>query len=125
MARPLDGLPDATEPGALAGAQSGPEMTADQPDAGTLSAPRFDPGSHYRLHPSVALRPEPFGALAYHYGSRRLTFLRSPLLAELVRGLEQHASAEAALCATVPETKRTSYRRALADLAGSGFICAA
>jgi mycofactocin biosynthesis protein MftB len=124
MAQPIDGLPDAADHGAPAGAQSGPEM-GDQPDAGTPSAPRFDPASHYRLHPSVALRPEPFGALAYHYGSRRLTFLRSPLLAELVRGLEQHASAEAALCATVPETKRSSYRRALADLAGSGFICAA
>ncbi|MCY7299756.1 MAG: mycofactocin biosynthesis chaperone MftB, partial [Ilumatobacteraceae bacterium] len=27
------------------------------------------------LHPQVALRPEPFGALAYHYGNRRLVFL--------------------------------------------------
>ena len=28
------------------------------------------------LHPQVALRPEPFGALAYHYGNRRLVFLQ-------------------------------------------------
>jgi mycofactocin biosynthesis protein MftB len=77
------------------------------------------------MHPSVALRPEPFGALAYHYGSRRLTFLRTPLLAELVRALEDHDSVEAALGATVPEAQRAGYRRALADLAGSGFICAA
>jgi len=27
------------------------------------------------LSPSVALRSEPFGALAYHFGNRRLTFL--------------------------------------------------
>ena len=27
------------------------------------------------LDPQVALRPEPFGALAYHYGNRRLVFL--------------------------------------------------
>jgi putative mycofactocin binding protein MftB len=138
MAQPIVGLIDGGDPGAVAGAKrvvvavaeaeaeiAAGQPAADQPAAGTLSAPQFDPLSHYRLHPRVALRPEPFGALAYHYGSRRLTFLRSPLLAELVRGLEQHASAEAALCATVPETKRPSYRRALADLAGSGFICEA
>ncbi len=133
MAQPIVGLMDGGDPGAVAVAkrvvvavaEAEAEIAADQPAARSPSAPQFDPLSHYRLHPSVALRPEPFGALAYHYGSRRLTFLRSPLLAQLVRGLEQHASAEAALCATVPETKRPSYRRALADLAGSGFICEA
>ena len=30
------------------------------------------------LDPQVALRPEPFGALAYHYGNRRLIFLKHP-----------------------------------------------
>jgi hypothetical protein len=30
------------------------------------------------LHPQVALRPEPFGALAYHYGNRKLVFLKHP-----------------------------------------------
>ncbi|MFK4106885.1 mycofactocin biosynthesis chaperone MftB [Streptomyces sp. NPDC019531] len=28
----------------------------------------------YRCSRRVALRPEPFGALAYHYGTRRLSF---------------------------------------------------
>jgi mycofactocin biosynthesis protein MftB len=84
----------------------------------------FDPGASYRLDPAVALRPEPFGALAYHYGSRRLTFLRSPLLAALVRDLDQHDSVEAALEASVPESQRPAYRKALADLAASRFICA-
>ena len=33
------------------------------------------------LHPQVALRPEQFGALAYHYGNRKLVFLKhQPLL---------------------------------------------
>ena len=50
----------------------------------------------------MALRPEPFGALAYHYGSRRLTFLRSVLLADVVRDLEHHGSAESAVSASVP-----------------------
>jgi mycofactocin biosynthesis protein MftB len=71
----------------------------------------------------VALRPEPFGALAYHFGSRRLTFLRSLLLVDVVRSLESYPSADAAL-AVVGEAERPAYRRALAALAGSGFLCA-
>jgi putative mycofactocin binding protein MftB len=83
---------------------------------------RFDPAGRYRLDPDVALRPEPFGALAYHYGSRRLTFLRSPVLAHVVRDLEQYQSVDAALVAEVPEAERPAYRRALASLADSRFI---
>ena len=30
------------------------------------------------IHPQVAVRPETFGALAYHYGNRRLIFLKHP-----------------------------------------------
>ena len=33
------------------------------------------------LAPRVALRPEPFGALAYHYGTRRLVFVKDRQLA--------------------------------------------
>ena len=82
----------------------------------------FDSSARYRLDPSVAVRPEPFGALAYHYGSRRLTFLRSAMLADLVKQLDQHESVDAALEATVPEKQRGSYRKALASLAESRFI---
>jgi putative mycofactocin binding protein MftB len=78
----------------------------------------------WRLDPDVALRPEPFGALAYHYGSRRLTFLRSPLLADLVRHLEEHSSIDAALAASVPPERHGAFRSALASLADSRFICA-
>jgi len=85
-------------------------------------APGFDTGARYRLDPDVAVRPEPFGALAYHYGSRRLTFLRSRLLAELVRDLDQHESVDAALECVVPEGQRASYKKALASLAESRFI---
>ena len=59
----------------------------------------LDPAGAYELHPQVALRPEPFGALAYHYGNRRLTFLRSSGLVELVRSLGAHPTLEAALAA--------------------------
>jgi putative mycofactocin binding protein MftB len=82
----------------------------------------FDAAARYRLDPDVALRPEPFGALAYHYGSRRLTFLRSPLLVEVVRSLPDHASVTAAVDAAVPPARRGSYLRALASLADSRFL---
>lgn len=74
------------------------------------------------MDPNVAVRPEPFGALAYHYGSRRLTFLRSRLLADLVRDLDQHESVDAALESVVPLSERDSYKKALASLAESRFI---
>jgi putative mycofactocin binding protein MftB len=82
----------------------------------------FDGSTRYRLDPQVALRPEPFGALAYHYGSRRLTFLRTPLLAEVVRRLGDYDSADAALADCVPSKSQPAYRRALASLADSEFI---
>ncbi len=77
----------------------------------------------YALDPQVALRPEPFGALAYHYGNRRLTFLRSPDLVALVRDLEHHASVDAALEASGIEKARwPTFRRALASLAESEVL---
>jgi mycofactocin biosynthesis protein MftB len=81
----------------------------------------FDSTRRWRLHPQVALRPEPFGALAYHYGTRRLVFLRAPELVELVRSLDGHPSADAAL-ESVPEPRRASFRRALASLSDSQMI---
>ena len=93
-------------------------------DTSEFDSSEFDSSARYRLDPNVSVRPEPFGALAYHYGSRRLTFLRSRLLAELVRDLEKHDSVEAALEASVPVPHRPSYRNALASLAESRFICA-
>jgi mycofactocin biosynthesis protein MftB len=84
--------------------------------------PDFDTSVRYRLDPDVALRPEPFGALAYHYGSRRLTFLRSRLLADLVRDLDKHQSVDAAIESAVPVRQRPSYLKALASLAESRFI---
>ena len=51
------------------------------------------------LHPQVALRPEPFGALAYHYGTRRLVFLKHIDMVTVARSLADHPSLEAALAA--------------------------
>ncbi|HET6965859.1 MAG TPA: mycofactocin biosynthesis chaperone MftB [Acidimicrobiales bacterium] len=82
----------------------------------------FDSSAPYRLDEKVALRPEPFGALAYHYGSRRLTFLRSKLLAEVVAGLGEYDSVDSALQDRVPAPERATYRRALEQLESSEFI---
>jgi putative mycofactocin binding protein MftB len=77
----------------------------------------------WRLHPRVALRPEPFGALAYHYGNRRLNFLRSPDLVTVVEQLGHHADVPTALDACGIDRRRwPSFSRALASLAASDFL---
>ncbi len=78
--------------------------------------------SAWRLNSQVALRDEAFGALAYHYGNRRLVFLKSRLLVDLVSSLDAYPSAAEAIAALVPEGRRTSYERALARLAASEVI---
>jgi putative mycofactocin binding protein MftB len=76
----------------------------------------------WQLNPQVALRDESFGALAYHYGNRRLVFLKSRTLVELVSSLHEYSSAAEAIAAVVPEGQRASYTRALARLATSEVI---
>jgi mycofactocin biosynthesis protein MftB len=83
--------------------------------------PAFDPDRPYRCSPSVALRPEPFGALVYHFGTRRLSFLKTPQLLATVQGLAEHPDVNAALAAAgVDASQRPAYLRALAGLADSG-----
>ena len=83
----------------------------------------FFPDRAYRLSGQVALRPEPFGALAYHYGTRRLNFLKSPDLLRVVECLGDHPSARSAFdsCA-IDEHRWPSFASALAALAASGFL---
>lgn len=85
--------------------------------------PAFDPQAPYRLHPQAELRNEEFGALAYHFGTRRLSFLKAPALVDVVRALGDAESVEAAVrrCA-VPEAQRPAILRALAGLAGTDMI---
>ena len=83
----------------------------------------FDLNRGWRLNPAVALRPEPFGALAYHFGNRRLSFLKTRQLVTVVRLLESHDSAADALAAAgVPARQRARYAAALAALADSEVI---
>ena len=77
----------------------------------------------YALDPQVALRPEPFGALAYHYGNRRLTVLRSPDLVSLVKNLDRYDTVDDALEASgIAATRWPSFRAALASLEESEVI---
>ena len=83
----------------------------------------FDPAQPYEVDPRVAIRPEPFGALAYHYGNRRLTFLRDPLLVTLLEGLGAHPSVDDALeAAGVQAARRPAFRKALSSLEESEVI---
>ena len=86
----------------------------------------FDAGAAYRLHDRVALRPEPFGALAYHYDNRRLNFLRAPELVTLIEVLADHESVRGAFDAVGIDARRwPSFKKALASLAAAGFLVTA
>ena len=83
----------------------------------------IDTAAPYELHPQVALRPEPFGALAYHYGNRRLTFVRANELVDVLRALGAHASVDDALAAShVAPSRWPAFREALASLEQSEVI---
>jgi mycofactocin biosynthesis protein MftB len=84
----------------------------------------FDLDAAWALHPQVSIRPERFGALLYHFGTRKLSFLKSPQLLDVVRGLAVAPSARAA-CASagVAPAEFGRYQAALSTLAASQMIC--
>ena len=83
----------------------------------------FDVNRGYRLNPAATLRPESFGALVYHFGNRRLSFLKTQQLVTVVRLLDSHENAADALVAAgVPVPQRAAYAAALARLADSEVI---
>jgi mycofactocin biosynthesis protein MftB len=83
----------------------------------------FDLERSWRLDRRVALRPEPFGALAYHFGTRRLSFLKTKKLVTVLEGLGEHPTARAACAAaSVTDGELPAYERALGTLAASGMI---
>jgi len=83
----------------------------------------FDLDSAWRLHPQVSVRPERFGALLYHFGTRRLTFLKSRALLDVVQSLETQPSGRAACAlAGVAPGELATYAAALDRLAGGSMI---
>jgi putative mycofactocin binding protein MftB len=84
----------------------------------------IDLDAAWQLHPQVSVRPERFGALLYHFGTRRLSFLKAPALLAVVNSLASQPSARAACAAAgVTGAELPAYARALATLEASQMIC--
>jgi mycofactocin biosynthesis protein MftB len=76
-----------------------------------------------QLDPHVSLRPEPFGALAYHYGTRRLVFLKDRDVLAVANALDSSPSLSAALQACgIPESRWPSFAKAFAALNESEIV---
>jgi putative mycofactocin binding protein MftB len=73
------------------------------------------------LHPQVSVRPEPFGALLYHFGTRRLSFLKDRRLLDVVQRLDGATSLDDAL-ADIPAGEQPAFRSALATLEKTGML---
>jgi mycofactocin biosynthesis protein MftB len=83
----------------------------------------FDLDRPWQLHPQVSVRPERFGALLYHFGTRRLSFLKSPALLTVVKSLGDAPSArEACRRAGLTPAELPVYATALQTLASSQMI---
>ncbi|MGJ3558296.1 mycofactocin biosynthesis chaperone MftB [Streptomyces sp. INA 01156] len=75
------------------------------------------------LHPQVSVRPEPFGALLYHFGTRKLTFIKDRGLLAVVQALATAPTARAACSAAgVDDEDLPRYGQALAALTRSSMV---
>jgi putative mycofactocin binding protein MftB len=83
----------------------------------------FDPDLRWRLHPQVAVRPEPFGALLYHCGTRKLSFLKNRTIVEVVNSLADHPDARSACrAAGIDDAAQAPYLHALSVLVQSKML---
>jgi len=101
-----------------AGARPGPD-SGPRPDAG------FDPDVAWRLHHQVAVRPEPFGALLYHFGTRKLSFLKNRTIVAVVNSLDEHPDIRSACrAAGIDDDAQGPYLHALSVLVKSNMLVA-
>ena len=71
----------------------------------------------------MALRLEPFGALADHLVNRKLTFLKRPELVSVIRGLQRRYNVRTAVVeAGIPETQWPACESALRHLAATDMV---
>nr|WP_314142315.1 mycofactocin biosynthesis chaperone MftB [uncultured Rhodococcus sp.] len=83
----------------------------------------FDLDAPWALHPQVALRPESFGALLYHFGTRKLSFLKNRTIVAIIESLPEHSDMRSAIAAAgIAESQSAPYVNALATLADSSMI---
>jgi putative mycofactocin binding protein MftB len=100
-----------------------PAAQASTAQASTTGGSGFDLDRPWCVDERVAVRPEPFGALLYHFGTRRLSFLKNTTVLAVVRSLADHPSARSACAAAgVGAAALPAYERALATLAESRMI---
>jgi putative mycofactocin binding protein MftB len=91
--------------------------------ASAAEAAAFDPGLGWRLHHQVAVRPEPFGALLYHFGTRKLSFLKNRTIVDVVKSLDEQPDAVAALrAAGIEDEQQAPYLHALGVLVKSNML---
>ncbi len=78
---------------------------------------------HLELDEQVALRPEPFGALAYHYGNRKLIFLKHPDIVAVIEALSEHETlADALRACGIAGRRWPAFESALVSLERSGML---
>lgn len=83
----------------------------------------LDLDAAWDLHPQVSIRPEPFGALLYHFGTRKLSFLKDRRLLTVVQSLAGARSARLACTAAgISDTDLPQFQRALDTLARSLMV---
>lgn len=83
--------------------------------------------ARYRLAPGVAIRPERFGGLVYRYDNRRLYFLQSHQVVDLVNHLDGRRSLQDVLdeflrLRDLPGSARETLVAAVARLEGLGIV---
>ncbi|MHA7652100.1 mycofactocin biosynthesis chaperone MftB [Mycobacterium sp. ML4] len=84
---------------------------------------QLHPDSAWRLHPQVSIRPEPFGALLYHFGTRKLSFLKNRTILAVVQSLADHPDVRSACrAAGVDDHDQGPYLHALGVLARSTML---
>ena len=85
----------------------------------------FDPEVGWRLHHQVAVRPEPFGALLYHFGTRKLSFLKNRTIVAVVNSLDEHPDIRSACrAAGIDDDAQGPYLHALSVLVKSNMLVA-
>jgi mycofactocin biosynthesis protein MftB len=99
------------------------QRAVTRPASSTSGRGEFDPDRAWRLHPQVAVRPEPFGALLYHFGTRKLSFLKNRTILAVVQSLAEYPDVRAACrAAGVEDSQQQPYLHALGVLAGSHML---
>jgi mycofactocin biosynthesis protein MftB len=100
-----------------------PQPVVVRPASSPGERGEFDPDRAWRLHPQVAVRPEPFGALLYHFGTRKLSFLKNRTILAVVQSLPEYPDVRAACrAAGVEDSQQQPYLHALGVLARSHML---